>query len=107
MLQAGISRAAFHAHYRRANQDIVRDLPYGRTTRLLAIWLARYGLFEAVVRAARRDPRLRTALFNAVSAHAPYRSVLASSVSPHSLLAVVRDGLAPAWLRRSGRPTRR
>jgi flavin-dependent dehydrogenase len=79
IMQAGISERAFRAHYQHANRDITSDLPYGRVMRLMAIALARYKLLDPVVRAARQDPNLRQALFDAVSASAPYRDVFARS----------------------------
>ena len=90
ILQAGISAQAFERHYRPANRDILHDLPYGRVMRLLTILLARYGLFGPVLRAARQDADVRAALFNAVSAHAPYRQVLIQALRPRPLLAVLR-----------------
>lgn len=90
MLQAGISRQAFDCHYRQANQDIIRDLPYGQIMRRLTILLARTGLLDAVLEAARLQPDLRTALFDAVSAHAPYRDIAARSLHPGVMAAVVQ-----------------
>lgn len=91
ILQAGISFQAFHDHYRQANQDIIQDLPYGRVMRLLTIFLARYGLLDPVLRAAQADRDLRSALFDAVSAHAPYGQVLRRTLRPACLLAIVRQ----------------
>jgi flavin-dependent dehydrogenase len=94
ILEAGISRRAFDDHYRRANADILRDLPYGQGMRRLTLLMARFGLFAPVLRGARRSPDLRTALFDAVSAHAPYSEVLAHTLRPAPALAVLR-GLLP------------
>lgn len=93
MLQAGISRQAFHEHYRAANQDIIQDLPYGRGMRLAAILMARYGLLDVVVRAARTNPSLQVALFDAVSAHASYKEIVARSLHPKAVRAVLRNML--------------
>jgi flavin-dependent dehydrogenase len=90
ILREGISGSAFHSRYRAANQDILRDLPYGRLMRRITILLARSGGMDAVIRVARREPGLRSALFNAVSAHAPYREVLADSLKPMTLAAILR-----------------
>lgn len=90
ILQAGISRRAFDEHYRRANADILHDLPYGQGMRRLTLLMSRYGLLAPVLRAARRDPSLRGALFDAVSAHAPYAEVLAQTLRPGPALAVLR-----------------
>lgn len=58
----------------RANDDILRDLPYGQGMRHLTLLLSRYGLLAPMLRAAQRDRSLRAALFDAVSAHALRRS---------------------------------
>jgi flavin-dependent dehydrogenase len=95
ILHEGISSSAFHTHYRAANREILRDLPYGRMMRRITILLARSGGMDAVIRAARQEPRLRSALFNAVSAHTPYREVLAESLSPRAILAILRQMILP------------
>jgi flavin-dependent dehydrogenase len=89
IVQVGISRAAFEHHYQPANHDIISDLPYGRGIRLLTMLLARSGLFRAVLQAARHEPSTRAALFNAVSAHAPYRQVLVQMLRPRGVLATL------------------
>ncbi|MFQ5420806.1 MAG: NAD(P)/FAD-dependent oxidoreductase, partial [Anaerolineae bacterium] len=89
ILETGISRQAFHDGYRRANQDIIRDLPYGQGIRLLTNFFARYRLFDLVVRAARQNPDLRAALFDAVSAHAPYNQVVGRILRPQTVLSLL------------------
>lgn len=91
ILEAGISRQAFDRHFRPANDDILRDLPYGRGMRSLSMLMSRVGLFAPVLRAARRDEHLRAALFDAVSAHAPYSKVIAETLHPAAVTAVVRE----------------
>lgn len=93
MLQEGISRRAFESHYRTANEDIINDIIYGQLMRRSAIWMARTGLMEPVMRAACSNPHLKQALYDAVSGEATYRKVLGTSVAPRSLMAVFRDGL--------------
>lgn len=90
ILSSGVSKRAFQTHYRGANLDIIRDLPYGRAIRQLTITLARFHLLDPVLRAARTDPELRKALFEAVSAHAPYRQVTQRSLNPRTLWSVLR-----------------
>ncbi len=90
ILQAGFSRKAFQGHYLPANRDITGDLLYGRGMRLMTILLSRFGLLDPVLRAARQDANLRTALFNAISAHAPYRQVILGAFHPRSILAILR-----------------
>jgi flavin-dependent dehydrogenase len=90
ILKAGFTSQAFHNHYRLANQDITHDLPYGRGMRLLTILLSRYGLLDPVLKTARQDPNLQSALFDAISARAPYRQVLLRTLSPNSILAIMQ-----------------
>ena len=81
ILRDGISAAAFQ-HYRTANHDIISDLPYGQAMRSLAILGARTGLMDAAVLAAEKNMHLSRALFDAVSAHRPYRDVVAEAFTP-------------------------
>lgn len=94
MLHDGISAQAFDVHYRQANQDIIRDLPYGQAMRQLTILMARTNLLDVVIDAARQDETLRTALFDAVSAHAPYREVAGRAFKPSVTALVVRTFFA-------------
>jgi flavin-dependent dehydrogenase len=80
ILQNGISAAAFKT-YRSANQDIISDLPYGKAMRSFTILAARSGFMNAILRAAEQDDCLRAALYDAVSAHHPYRQVVAEALS--------------------------
>ncbi len=84
----GISRAAFKA-YHAANADILSDLPYGQGMRHLTVFASRWGLMDIALQAAQRDAGLRSALFDAVSAHRPYRDVIAEALSFSSVRAVV------------------
>jgi len=90
ILQTGISAYAFATHYAAANRDITGDLNFGRAVRLMVLISARFGLLDPVVRAARRDPSVREALYGAVSAHESYRHVLSNIFRPHALAAVLR-----------------
>jgi flavin-dependent dehydrogenase len=81
MLQAGISQAAFQ-EYHYAAREIVDDLPYGQVMRALTRGLSRWRLFDAVIAVAERDERLRRALFDAVSAHRPYRVIIRGLLDP-------------------------
>ncbi len=89
ILHHGISAGAFE-RYRAANRDITDDLPVGQALRRLVLLTVRLGWMDAVLRAAAGEPRLRTALFDAVSAHRPYRDVARAAFAPASLRAVLR-----------------
>jgi len=93
ILQHGISEQAFYDHYCSLNKDITQDLPYGQVMRHFTIFLAHYQLLDPVLRAAKHNPQLQSALFDAVSAHAPYRQVIQQSLHPDIILAVLR-----AWI---------
>lgn len=88
ILNQGISARVFQA-YVDANQDIIRDLPYGQWMRRLVILASRFGLMHVVLRAAEQDAGLRQALFNAVSAHRPYQEVIRQAFSWKSLKSIL------------------
>jgi flavin-dependent dehydrogenase len=88
ILHNGIAARAFDA-YRAANNDIIADLPYGQVMRHLTMFAARTGLIDVAVRAARIDPGLRRALFDAVSAHRPYRDVVKEGLTWEGVRAVL------------------
>jgi len=90
ILRHGIGRAAFDRHYRTANQDIIRDLPYGQLMRLLTIRAAQWGLMRPVLQAAEGRGDLQRALFGAVSGHDPYIEVLRRVLRPRAVLAILR-----------------
>ena len=89
ILHRGISASAFQA-YHAANRDITEDLPYGQAMRQFAIFAARIGLMDVILQAAEKDIGLRRALFDAVSAHRPYRDVIRQAISPTSAWAIAR-----------------
>jgi len=63
-------------------QAILTDLSYGRAVRRLAIASASYGFLDGVIDLAGREPLLRRALFNCVSAHQPYREIAWATLRP-------------------------
>lgn len=93
IVEAGISATAFHTHYRSANHDIISDLPYGQLMRHLTITFARLHLLNPVLRAARNQPSLQSALFDAVSAHDQYRRVMARTLQPTVVRSIVSEML--------------
>jgi flavin-dependent dehydrogenase len=104
ILRAGISGDAFREHYLAANRDLVEDIPYGRAMRLMAIVFARWGLFDVILEAGKREPRLHEALFEAVSGHTSYRDVWRKGLAPRSLTAMARaifGGLRRSYTARS------
>ncbi len=88
ILREGISAEAFRA-YHAANQDITRDLPFGRAMRFLTITAARLGLMGVVIRAAEHDAGLQRALFDAVSAHQSYTHVVRGALTAHAAKAIL------------------
>jgi flavin-dependent dehydrogenase len=91
MLRSGLSEAAFRGDYWAANRELIADIPYGRGMRLAVIGLARWGLFDVIVQAAAHEPRLHSALFEAVSGHSPYRHIWRKGLAPRSLGAIARE----------------
>ena len=66
-------------------------MPYGGVMRFITITLARFGLLDAIVRAAETDLGLRGALFGAVSAQFAYKPVLKMALVPKRILGVIRS----------------
>jgi flavin-dependent dehydrogenase len=93
ILQNGISESAFGEHYYASNKDIIQDLPYGQLMRHFTIFLARSHLLDPIIRAAKNNLTLQSALFDAASAHAPYREVIKQSLNLTVVSSVLR-----AWL---------
>jgi flavin-dependent dehydrogenase len=97
ILKHGISEWAFH-EYHAANRDITGDLPFGKTMRVLTVNASRFGLMGVVIRAARSEPGLQRALFDAVSAHRPYADVVRDALSFPAVRALLAS-LPLAWQR--------
>ncbi|NJD60882.1 MAG: hypothetical protein C3F13_06175 [Anaerolineales bacterium] len=95
ILQHGVSETAFSEYYNHANQDIIQDLPYGQVMRYFTMFLARHRLLDPVIRAARKSTPLQSALFDAVSAHAPYRNVIRQSLRLNLIWAVLQSWVNP------------
>ena len=91
IINYGFSAQAFHEHYRRANQDIIQDLPYGRGMRLITLTMANFGFMGIVLRAAQKSPVLQSALFGAVSGHTPYREILSQILRPKVIWDILRS----------------
>jgi flavin-dependent dehydrogenase len=95
IMHHGITASAFSDHYRNDNHEIIADLPYGRVMRLVAIYMSRLGLLDAVIRAGRQSPEIRAALFDAVSAHGLYKDVMKKSLNPRSIQSVLTAMIHP------------
>ncbi len=91
ILQHGISEWAFQDHYYSMNKDIIQDLPYGQAMRYFTIFLSRFRLLDPVLRAAKQNPLLQSALFDAVSLMHPIAQVIQQSLRLNIILAVLRS----------------
>ncbi len=90
-LTDGISRAAFARHYRHACGEILRDVPYGKVMRRLAVTGSRVGLVDTLVALAKKNDGLHHALFDAVSAHRSYRDITTDLLSVREIGLLLRD----------------
>jgi hypothetical protein len=88
MLQEGISREAFQTGLAADPRlrAILDDLVYGRIVRKLAIASASYGFLDGVIELAKREPTLRCALFDCVSAREPYKTIARETLKPRLAL---------------------
>jgi flavin-dependent dehydrogenase len=84
MIGDGISQEAFRRSYITDPhlQAILNDLAYGQIVRRLAIAGAKHGFLDSVIVLARREPSLRRALLNSVSAHKPYKEIMRETLQP-------------------------
>jgi flavin-dependent dehydrogenase len=95
IVNAGVTSKAFHDDYRTANQDILKDLLWGRTARLATLAMSEVGLLNVIVRAGKKNANTYAALLGAVSAHASYRTVFRRAFSIGSLKAIALSLLRP------------
>jgi flavin-dependent dehydrogenase len=102
MLRQGISRAAFDTDYVRACAETIQDFPYGRAVRRLAVLGAAWHLMDPLITAARKEQILRDALFDAVSGHRTYRSIIHDVGRPANLLRLARTMIPAKRLSRRG-----
>jgi len=76
ILNVGISAQAFEGSYVRDCRAILQDIPYGHLVRQVVIHASRLRLVDRVLTLAEDHPALRQALFDAVSGHRPYRTII-------------------------------
>ena len=89
ILHKGISTTAFQA-YDEANHDILEDMPYSQAMRYLTIFASSLGLMDVAIRAAEKNPGLRLALFDAVSAHRSYKEVVGHILTPSAVGSILQ-----------------
>jgi len=71
----GISKYAFEKDYRFECREFIKDIPYGRAMRWLAIKSSRWRFLDPILEISRGDPIWEDALFNCVSAHKSFRQI--------------------------------
>lgn len=98
MLTRGISRTAFAEGYARACAETIADLPYGRAVRRFTIVSAAWHLIDPLIITARNEPTLRAALFDAVSGHRSYRSIVHDLIRPATAVRLAAR-LSVNWMR--------
>ncbi len=90
MFDEGISRKSFVSFTAKC-EDITNDLPYGKFVRFAALKLSNWGLLNPILAVARRNDRLRRALFNSVSAHQTYRTIMGEFRSIRLLIKITKS----------------
>ncbi len=81
IIEVGISAGAFERSYVRDCQEILRDIPYGHFVRHLTINASHLRQVDLALALAEDHPALRQALFDAVSGHRPYRTIIRELLS--------------------------
>ncbi len=76
IITVGVSAHAFEHSYVGDCQEILCDIPYGHLVRQLVINASRLRQVDLALALAEDHPALRRALFDAVSGHRPYRSII-------------------------------
>ena len=94
IMKAGISRAALEMHYRQTFRNVIGDLPYGKLVRWLAIKSSKTGFLDVALDLAREQRPVARALFDCVSAHRSFKSILFETLDLGLLLKTLR-----VWLR--------
>jgi flavin-dependent dehydrogenase len=92
MMTRGIARGALQDAFATDPRlkAILDDMFYGSLVRRLAIVGTRYGFLDHVIDLARREPLLRRALFDSVSALQPYREIVLRTLRPGLVLKLAR-----------------
>lgn len=85
IMKVGISERAFRTYYNNCS-DVTDDLIYGRVLRWFTIKFSNYKLLDAFIELAKSDSITRTALFNCVSAHKPFKTIYKETISMTTLL---------------------
>ncbi len=85
IMQEGVSKTAFQ-QYRKLNNEVLSDLPYGKAVRIAARLCCNTGLLDHILQLSTTEETLRTALFNSVSAHKPYRVIAHETLTKQFLL---------------------
>lgn len=98
MFDEGISRKAF-ATFTAKCKDITNDLPYGKFVRFAALKISNWGLLNPFLDVARGNEKLRRALFNSVSAHQTYRSIMGEFRSIRLLIKILKSAILYSFQR--------
>jgi flavin-dependent dehydrogenase len=80
MMEYGISKRRF-SHFREGSKEIQDDLIYGRVLRRLAKFASNRKLIDPILNLAEREPAVKLALFNCVSAHKNFKEIYKDSIS--------------------------
>ncbi|MGR3310112.1 MAG: NAD(P)/FAD-dependent oxidoreductase, partial [Candidatus Brocadiales bacterium] len=99
MMDVGISKEAFKDYYN-SYSDVVRDIPYGKMVRLLAILSAKHGLLTPMIQLAKRDAVFKRALYHSVSGDKMFKEI--TDESKNMKLAGEIAKVLATWLFESG-----
>lgn len=78
MMNVGISREAFKDYYN-SFSDVIKDIPYGKLVRQLAILSAKHGLLTPMIQLAKKDAVFKRALFYSVSGSKMFKEIIDES----------------------------
>ena len=83
VMTSGLSRGRLEDFFANDpySREIRNDLRYAQAARKASAWGKNLGFLDGVLSLAREDQRVRTALFNSVSAHKPFREIARETVT--------------------------
>ncbi len=74
-MMKGISKEAFENDYLVECREIIKDVPYGKALRWLAIKGSNLGLMDSIIKLGRTEIIMENALYNCVSAHKSFKEI--------------------------------
>ena len=103
MVRLGVSRKAFQSYIRDCS-ELTGDLWYGRALRFLTNLSTRFQFMDRLLKIGGEDPVFMACLFNSVSGHLPYKTIVRQTATFPVAIKIVRELVNRFVLHTSLRP---